>query len=224
MAVESYKECLEILGQLGDGYSLAVAQNNLGNICYRQGDWTAALENYNSSLAVFEKVGDAESMASVLSNVASICYKNGDWSQALESYQKSLDLFEKLDDLAGEARVLGNLGNFYYRRGERSLALEHFQRGLELLERQGDRQGAAEMQANIDMVKISQGGFCLQWMTIRNISGSCRIVATSLARPRCWGRWQVPMQIDVSGTLLLIAIKKAWRSLGRLARYIIRLR
>ena len=142
-ALENYQESLAILERLGDDYSMAVAKNNLANICYRRGDWTEALENYRQSQEGFAKEGDDKSQASVLSNMASLCYKRGEWSRALECYQESLDLFERLEDMAGAAQVLGNLGNFYHRRGERSLAKEHFLRGLEILKRLGDRQGAA---------------------------------------------------------------------------------
>ena len=39
----------------------AVALNNLGNICYQRGKWSAALDYYDSSLKGFERSGDVGS-------------------------------------------------------------------------------------------------------------------------------------------------------------------
>ena len=155
-AVACYQESLSILERLDDGYSIAVARNNLANINYRRGDWTGALENYAASREGFERAGDERSLASVLSNSAALYLKKGEWSTAIECYQESLDRFERREDLAGAAQVLANLGQLYQRRGEGSLAREQFTRALEKYKLLGDREAAAEMQASIDL--LAKGG------------------------------------------------------------------
>ena len=195
-----YQESLVLLDRLGDFYSTAVARNNLANISYRRGDWTAALENYAASLEGFEKAGDERSLASVLSNSAALHIKKGEWSRALQCYQESLALFERLEDQAGAAQVLANLSQLLPTRGERSLAKEQLSRALEKYRSIGDREAAAEMQANIDL--LAKGGSeesphleeCLSQITelkeAGDLSGQAEVLSLPVAGYHAdRGRW-----------------------------------
>jgi predicted ATPase/DNA-binding SARP family transcriptional activator len=99
---------LEIGGEPSVTARLKVVQA-LANLCYGQGDHSAARLHFEDSLRLSLSLEDLRSQASAQASLANIELVTGNYPDARRLFIQSLDLFEKTSDVRGTALTLSNL-------------------------------------------------------------------------------------------------------------------
>jgi tetratricopeptide (TPR) repeat protein len=91
----------------------AMALNQMGRICYREGDLMRARELYEDALALFRRLGDAESCARVRNNLGLIHKNLCEWDVAIAHLRGSIESYRRLGSLARSGESMLNLGIVY---------------------------------------------------------------------------------------------------------------
>lgn len=118
---EDEEECVKWLKKSADAGHWE-AMNNLGNVCYNQGNYEEAVEWYKKS---FDKGFDWGGY-----NLAN-CYYNGDGVS--QNYLKALELYKEVYDLENSASgsVANTIGNIHYNEKNYLEAIEWYKKGIE---------------------------------------------------------------------------------------------
>ncbi len=90
--------------------TLAMAENCLGGIFYRQGDPQQAMQHTRTAMAYWQEIGYSWGVAAALSNLGILETVSGNWQAAYNSIKRSLDLRQKMGDVDGVAITNHNLG------------------------------------------------------------------------------------------------------------------
>jgi len=84
-AEEIYRKCTELADLVGNHEEIALAQNNLGNILQRRGDFVEACGAYKKGLDIFAALKQDTGVASSLHNLAVVNEKLGNAGEAVEA-------------------------------------------------------------------------------------------------------------------------------------------
>ena len=152
-------------GQLGLRYAqssgtvgeLAMAENILGGIHHRRGEWTLALRHTMRAKFYHEQMGYTWGVASSLSNLGILAIATGDWSKSRSYFEHSLALRQELGDVEGVAIVHNNLGSVARDQGELELAESHFQESLAVATPLKMQYHAANSMLGLSQVLLLQG-------------------------------------------------------------------
>ncbi len=90
--------------------TLAMAENYLGGILFRQGDLEQAMQHTRTAMAYWQEIGYSWGVAAALSNLGILESVSGNWQAAYNSIKRSLDLRQKMGDVDGVAITNHNLG------------------------------------------------------------------------------------------------------------------
>ena len=104
----------------------AQALNQMGRICYREGDLMRAREFYEDALALFRRVGHEVSCARVRENLGLIHKNLCEWDIAIAHLRGSIEIYRKLGCFADCGGSLLNLGIVYQKSGDWDRALEYY--------------------------------------------------------------------------------------------------
>jgi tetratricopeptide (TPR) repeat protein len=105
-----YEESLALKREMGDKWGIAGLLNNLGNMAFAQGDYSAAWALYKESLALGREMGDKWGTAMSLYNLGNVAFAQGDYSAARELQAESLMLAREIGDKSDMAYALFVLG------------------------------------------------------------------------------------------------------------------
>lgn len=94
----------------GNRTEVARAENVLGGIYYRLGEWMPAMHHTMRAMVLRELMGYSWGVAASLGNLGILAISAGDWPKAEEFFQKSLALREDIGDIEGVAIAYNNLG------------------------------------------------------------------------------------------------------------------
>lgn len=144
-------------GAKGWAKGTADANHNLGNINYRQSNYSNALKHYFVALKIREEIKDKNGMAKSLGNIGNIYYSQGDYPKTLNYYFSALKMDEELGNKNGIARHFGNIGTVYYEQGDYPKALDYYFSRLKLDEESGNKNNMAINLGNIGNVYCNQG-------------------------------------------------------------------
>ena len=72
LASERLEESLLLFGSIGDRRHVAIARQDLGELCHKNGNRAAALAHMRESLALRRKLGDKHGLAQTFEGVASL--------------------------------------------------------------------------------------------------------------------------------------------------------
>ena len=97
-----------------------LAQNNLGNVLFRNGRMVEAMEHYQKALAIYPQYELAHN------NLGLVLFRNGRVDEAMEQYQAALVTAPDYAD------AHDNLGHALARKGRVNEAMEHYQRAVEI--------------------------------------------------------------------------------------------
>ncbi len=128
-------ECQKILdyakktNHLGN---LASAENLLGGIAYRLGDWQEAMRHTTRAKILREEMGDSGGIAASLANLGLLALESGHWPKAISYFQESLALRQDIGDIEGIVIDHNNLAFVYRNQGDFSLAEEHQRQCLQI--------------------------------------------------------------------------------------------
>jgi tetratricopeptide (TPR) repeat protein len=141
---------------------VAACCTELGLLCKRRGNSTAAEAYYRRALDVWQKANahglsrdahplELQRVGYALGNLASLCYELGRLDEAELLLKRALALWERLYGTVGSAAANArtNLVNLYLERGNYSAAEAEYRHYLEALERQG-RTNLPELEAALN--------------------------------------------------------------------------
>ncbi len=117
--------------QLADSLSeLATAENMLGGIFYRQGEWEQAFKHTTKAMVLREQMGYTWGVAATLSNLGVLAVSAGDWPKARSYFEQSLALRQELGDVEGVVIMHNNIGSLLRDQGDLDRAEFHFRESL----------------------------------------------------------------------------------------------
>jgi predicted ATPase/class 3 adenylate cyclase len=114
---------------------LAVAENLLGGIYWRQSEWALALHHTRRAQVLREQMGYTWGVASTIANLGILEYMAGEWDKARSYFQRSLAMRQEMGDVHGMAIVYNNLGLVARDQGSLDIAEEHFRESLTMATR-----------------------------------------------------------------------------------------
>ena len=112
--------------------SLATAENLLGGIAYRLGDWQEAMRHTTRAMILREEMGDSWGVTSILGNLGILALEGGYWAKAISYFQNSLTLREEIGDMEGIVITHNSLAYVYRNQGNFALAEKHQRRCLQI--------------------------------------------------------------------------------------------
>ena len=108
-----YQKAIAIGQKLKDHFLTGPANNHLGYIQERQGEYELATQHNLLAISLFDKVGNAKEAANTLGNQAVVFYKLGRKDEALAMFKQSGAKRETLADVKGLAATYGNIVTVY---------------------------------------------------------------------------------------------------------------
>ena len=91
--------------------TLAMAENHMGGIVFRQGDLEQAMQHTRTAMDYWQEIGYIWGVAASLSNLGILESVSGNWQAAYNSFKRSLELRQKMGDVDGVAITNHNLGS-----------------------------------------------------------------------------------------------------------------
>jgi predicted ATPase/class 3 adenylate cyclase/uncharacterized protein HemY len=111
---------------------LAAAENILGGIYYRQGEWTPALHHTMRAMTLREQMGYTWGAASSMGNLGVLAVAAGHWDRARSFFERSLALRQEMGDVEGVVILRNNLGTLARLQGKLEEAESHYRESLAL--------------------------------------------------------------------------------------------
>ena len=127
-------EALELARKLNFKKGMALAHNDIGDVCRMIAEYQEALMNYRASLQIWEELGDKKGIALAYNNIGLIHVIRGDYVQALLNLRASLTIRVAMEDQKGIAATQLNIGDLYNRQGSYPEALKNLLAALKILE------------------------------------------------------------------------------------------
>lgn len=112
--------------------NLASAENLLGGIAYRLGNWQDAMHHTMRAKILREEMGDSGGIAASLANLGLLALESGYWSKAISFFQDSLVLRQDIGDIEGIVINHHNLAYVYRNQGNFTLAEDHQRQCLQI--------------------------------------------------------------------------------------------
>ncbi len=98
--------------------TLAMAENYLGGILFRQGELEQAMQHTRTAMEYWQEIGYSWGVAAALSNLGILESESGNWQAAFNSIKRSLELRQKMGDVDGVAITNHNLGHLVHSLGD----------------------------------------------------------------------------------------------------------
>lgn len=135
------ERALALATQLGDHRSIAWANDELGELHFRERQFDDALEHYLDSKRLKELTGNSYGLAIAFHHLGDVYAERGDHEQSIQCYCQSLELKRNMGAKQEEADTLHEMGWVYACMGRRTEALESLGRSLELKKQIGNVEG-----------------------------------------------------------------------------------
>ncbi len=117
-AKEAVMKSMHYAGIAKNLTTLAMAENYLGGILFRQGDLEQAMQHTRTAMAYWQEIGYSWGVAAALSNLGILESVSGAWQAAYNSIKRSLELRRKMGDVEGVAITNHNLGQLVRNSGD----------------------------------------------------------------------------------------------------------
>ncbi|MDZ7877923.1 MAG: tetratricopeptide repeat protein [Saprospiraceae bacterium] len=125
--------------QIVDSQGTARAYGNLGNLYFRQGDYSLAKDYFLKSIQIARDNG-LRIQPQIVSNLGLTFMNQGNYTEGVIVQKEELELVESVGDLGAAATLWVNLGIVYFEKGDIDGALPCFEKGLELCQLLGNKQ------------------------------------------------------------------------------------
>ncbi|MCI5197297.1 MAG: hypothetical protein D3919_13940, partial [Candidatus Electrothrix sp. AW5] len=141
----------------GDRQNESWCLNELGETCWKCGEYARAMEYYEQSLVISRELGNRKGEGLALNNIGLICDIQGKYEQALQYYEQSLLIRQEAGDRSGEGTTLNNMAMVYMKIGDYETALAYLQQSLPISTESSDKIGESAALTNIAALYRSQG-------------------------------------------------------------------
>lgn len=100
-ALTHYQKAKEMAIELNDKQGLSIAENNIGNIYQKKGNYLMAIEQYQYSLQLQKEVDDKESICNTYYNIGTSYQELGKRKESFPFFTKALEIAKEI----GEAEI-----------------------------------------------------------------------------------------------------------------------
>ncbi len=142
-----------------DGTIYPKANNTMGAIYWRTGEYDKALEYFNEALIVYRDNHNWQGLSGVLNNIALVYWHEGNLEKAIECSKEALDISKKMGDKRRVSVSLSNIGLFYQDKGDIKKSLEYYLKSLEISNEIGDIWNLSTLYNSIGMSYEYMGRF-----------------------------------------------------------------
>ena len=166
---------MRFYGEKGNELELSHCYNNIGNICWINGDLAGAATNYEKALTIQRELGAMRDIASTLSNLGSLrCILHG-YDNGIPLFKESIEIKKKLNDLPELARTYNNLAVAYFELDELATAHEYLKQSFEINQKIGANSELHYNYDNFHEIEIRRGNYskAREWL-IEGLKNSAR--------------------------------------------------
>jgi len=126
LALQYYRQALDIRYKIGDNNGIAISLLNLGGIYFQEGKIDATLDYLMKSLSLFEETGNKEGISNCLNGIGQIYITQKKYTKALEYENKSLALSKEMGTIEGIESAYQLLSNVYDSLHDTKHAFEYY--------------------------------------------------------------------------------------------------
>ncbi|MEO5944181.1 MAG: tetratricopeptide repeat-containing sensor histidine kinase [Ferruginibacter sp.] len=148
-ALDYFQKAYEMSLSINDLEGVSQAVSDIGNVYYRQSDYTQAMEWYLKSLQIGEKAKNDITIGAAYANISSLYYTQKNYLKSFEYAQKSLDHFQKTGDQERIALGLSFVGDAYVQLHDTAQAKVFYDRALKIYEAKNNKTGMASLYSQI---------------------------------------------------------------------------
>jgi len=156
-AHQRLEQAAELASQLGNREAGSHAVNELGKLCWAEGDYARARALFEQALAARRELGNPWGVAATLANLGAVVAAQGEPQQARALVEEGLSIRRRIADRRGEANSLNNLGVLAYQLGDWSEALELLAASSAIRRDLGDQAGVASCLNDAGSIALARG-------------------------------------------------------------------
>ncbi|MGB5737924.1 MAG: protein kinase [Woeseia sp.] len=147
------------LARIGDRWTTANLENELGFLEEQQGQFEKSLEHYREALRLRNDLGDQRALAESFNNVGYTYYLLGEYDNAVVFIDRSLATYRDTDNREGIMFASQSKGILEIARGRYDDALKALLESLQLSRELGDKQAEGIAEGYIGQARHLQGRF-----------------------------------------------------------------
>jgi signal transduction histidine kinase len=132
-SINSYERSKHFYSILNDSLGIAKANNNIGLIEIKRGNYNKGLQYSLSAIKIFEAKNLKNDLSTAYNNLADAYYNTGRIDKSLEFNKKALIVRNQISDSYGIKTSTLNIANLYSEKKESRKAIEYYQKALDLL-------------------------------------------------------------------------------------------
>jgi tetratricopeptide (TPR) repeat protein len=205
MAINKYKEALELLKNTTNLKLKANTLNNYGNILLALGNTKEANSLHNEALQIFEQIGDKEGKLTILNQFANTAFKNGDYKKALMLYKQIAE--QANDNLLLKKAVYTNLVFTYKKLGDYKNAFE----SIEILTSVKDSIGSIEIREAFEQLKTENAVHQAELKT-EKIAFKAEKEKLTLSKQIAWLTIGLILSLGITGIVLYLRQRQQWKA------------
>ena len=153
--IQTYKDSIEILEQIGDRQRLLKFHYQLGKVFFELGNYTEAIENLQVSEQISQTLNDIPNLALSLFDLARLYHLTGKLEEARLYFKDSLRLFRRLQDPEKSAVATLALGNLEMQIGKIPQALIHLREAENYYQTQDNSERLAEINYLLQILQVA---------------------------------------------------------------------
>jgi len=127
-AIIYYKKSLPYLNQVQDTLWIGVANDHLGYLLVRKGNYYQALRHYQKAILAFTNLGNTLNVGAELNAIGMIYRKTEERAKEIQAYEEAIHILKDLGDSKYLGEAYSNLSEIYFTEGR-------IEEGFELLEK-----------------------------------------------------------------------------------------
>ena len=156
LAVQNWRQALEIHREMGDYRGQARCHNNLGMFFTDSGQWTVAQQEFNTAIGFARSAGNPSDWGTATLNLGAVVMKCRDFDRARELFGESLAIFAAIKSSERQLYALYNLAHLDRERGEFEAAAELYDVASSLAQRIG--------QSDVEIGAMAGAGLSLLYL------------------------------------------------------------
>jgi tetratricopeptide (TPR) repeat protein len=147
---------LSIMGK--DQEEEAVANENLGSLFLKKGDFSKAEQMHRKALEIHGWLGNQKGVAAAYGNLGSVFGMRGDLFQAEQMHNRELELYTKIGFQEGMAASYSNLGVILSSQDDltQNRAEKNYRKALEIYKKLNNQEGVANQYCNLGLLLSTQ--------------------------------------------------------------------
>ncbi len=205
MAINKYKEALELLKNTTNLKLKANTINNYANLLIAMGQTKEAAILYNEALKIFEEIGDKEGKLTIINQLANSAYREGNYTKALSLYQQVAE--QAGDNLLLKKAVYYNLVLIYKKLGNYKSAYE----SLDILSVIKDSIGSIEIREAFEKLKTENAVQQAELKT-EKIAFKAEKEKLILSKRIAWLTIGLIFSIGITGIVLYLRQRQQWKA------------